>query len=58
MYETKLHCLWEIFRQASLSQWRSLLAQCDREVFIISRILAKVYITQDAEFFPDTSSDT
>jgi hypothetical protein len=30
-------------RKASLSQWRSLLAQCEREAFIIQRLLAKIY---------------
>jgi hypothetical protein len=29
--------------KASLSQWRSLLAQCEREAFIIQRLLAKIF---------------
>jgi hypothetical protein len=42
MYETKLHYprknifLWStFFRKASLSQWRGLLAECEREAFIV-----------------------
>jgi hypothetical protein len=38
-------------RKASLSQWRSLLAQCEREAFIILRLLATVY-HQGSWFFP------
>jgi hypothetical protein len=61
MYETKLYCpRGNIFvRGASLQgrllfrRWRILLAQCERETFIILRLRAK-YITQGAEFFPDT----
>jgi hypothetical protein len=30
-------------RKASLSQWRSLLAQWEREAFIVQRLLAKIY---------------
>jgi hypothetical protein len=30
-------------RKASLSQWRSLLAQYEREAFIVQRLLAKIY---------------
>jgi hypothetical protein len=29
--------------KAFLSQWRSLLAQCEREAFIIQRLQAKIY---------------
>jgi hypothetical protein len=50
MYETMLNCprgnsfVWSsLIRKASLSQWRSLLAQCEREAFIIYRLLAKIY---------------
>jgi hypothetical protein len=51
-------CNYELLlRKASLLQWRSLLAHCEREAFIIQRLLANIY-HQDAEFFPDTSSDT
>jgi hypothetical protein len=46
-----------LFRKASLSQWRSLLAQCEREASLYRGSWQK-YITQDAKFFPDTSSDT
>jgi hypothetical protein len=37
-------CNYELFlRNASLSQWRSLLAQWEREAFIVQRLLAKMY---------------
>jgi hypothetical protein len=37
-------CNYELLlRKASLLQWRSLLAQCERESFIVQRLLAKIY---------------
>jgi hypothetical protein len=32
-----------LLRKASISHLRSLLAQCEREAFIVQRLLAKIY---------------
>jgi hypothetical protein len=34
-----------LLRKVSLSQLRSLLAHCEREAFIVQRLLAKIYHT-------------